>query len=300
MSNQNQSLFQQPRRRLTPSAKLAPSHLWRLPEGDREYLTLIASAPVEYVHDARFTRQGRARAERRFGRGTPDSETIFACFNYARFRVYRIFLKHSGGAIPLAKLRILLLWSHRADFLRNIIVRQNTGLVIQMMRNSGNLGRPDEDEMRSDGNLALANSVNGFDPNRLTDKGGTIRFSTYSCRAILKSLARAGGRSNRRKRLFPTSYDPAMEKSDGDNTRREEAVANSAAEVLRIVRENRADLSERETLVIRERFFSDDRDGKGKTLEEIGKIIGVSKERVRQIESKAKKKIREALEPSLA
>jgi len=294
MQNQNQPTTGA-RRRLIPSAKLAPGHLWRLSFSDREYLSLIVANPVEYVHDARFARHGL----RRFGRCVPSSETIFACFNYARFRVYRIFLKNSDGIITLSDIRSLLFWSRRADSLRDSIVRENTGLVIHMMRNSGNLGQPDEDEMRSDGTLALANSVNGFDPNRLTDKGKPIKFSTYSCRAILQAFARAGGRSNRRKKLFPTSYDPTMEQSDGDETRRQEAVSESAAEVLRIVRENRANLSDTETLIIQERFFSDARNGKGMTLGEIGKIIGVSKERVRQLEVKAKQKIREALEPSL-
>lgn len=286
------------RRRLNPSAKLAPRHLWRLPEGDRAYLAIIASAPVEYVHDKRFTHEAAARLERQFGRAAP--ETVFACFNYARFRVYRIFLKRAGGAIPLAEVRSLLAWSRRADSLRDAIVRENSGLVISMMRNSGNLGRPDEDDMRSDGNLALANSVNGFDPNRLTIRGTPMRFSTYSCRAILKALARAGARSTRRRRLHPTSYDPAMEKPDCDDVRRAEATADSAAEVLRILREKLADLSETEEMVIQERFFSGARDGKGRTLEDIGGTIGVSKERVRQIEGKAKQKIRDALEPSLS
>ncbi len=293
----NQTTAKPVRRRLHPSAKMSRS-LHRLPPADREYLAMIASVPVEYVHDSRFTRTA-PRTERQFGRAATGPETIFACFNYARFRVYRIFLKHQGGTIPMDDIHSLLMWSKRADSLRDAIVRENSGLVISMMRRSGNLGRPDEHEMQSDGNLALANSVNGFDPNRLTVKGTPIRFSTYSCRAILKAIARAGARSNRRKRFFPASYDPTMERSDSGDVRREGQTADAAAEVLRILRQKLANLSDREEEVIKGRFFSDARDGKGMTLEELGVVLKVTKERVRQIECKAKRKIREALEPSL-
>lgn len=51
-------------------------------------------------------------------------------------------------------------------------------------------------------------------------------------------------------------------------------------------------LSDREALVLRLRHGIDDRSG-GHTLEEIGNVVGVTRERIRQIESKAEKKLRE-------
>lgn len=50
------------------------------------------------------------------------------------------------------------------------------------------------------------------------------------------------------------------------------------------------ELSERERIVLRLRFGLDD--GRSKTLEEIGEVLGVSRERVRQIESEALAKLR--------
>ena len=58
-------------------------------------------------------------------------------------------------------------------------------------------------------------------------------------------------------------------------------------------------LNERELMIIRERRLND----KGATLETLGHSLGISKERVRQIESRALEKLRNALElddPDLA
>ena len=59
------------------------------------------------------------------------------------------------------------------------------------------------------------------------------------------------------------------------------------------VRNVLADLSERERKVVRLRFGLDD--GQARTLEEVGKEFGVTRERVRQIESKSLAKLRQPL-----
>ena len=49
-------------------------------------------------------------------------------------------------------------------------------------------------------------------------------------------------------------------------------------------------LNERESRVLRLRFGLDD--GRGRTLEEVGRDFGVTRERIRQIEAKALRKLR--------
>jgi hypothetical protein len=67
--------------------------------------------------------------------------------------------------------------------------------------------------------------------------------------------------------------------------------------VKRIVLDNRADLTDVERTVIEHRFGLEAADGeKPMTLEQVGQIIGVTKERVRQIQNKAMEKIRIQLE----
>jgi RNA polymerase primary sigma factor len=58
-----------------------------------------------------------------------------------------------------------------------------------------------------------------------------------------------------------------------------------------LIREILVDLSEREQKIVKMRFGLDD--GISHTLEEVGKVFGVTRERIRQIESKALEKIRE-------
>jgi len=71
------------------------------------------------------------------------------------------------------------------------------------------------------------------------------------------------------------------------------------ADLLGAIRKHRAELTEIEQSVIEHRFgITPEKKGEGDplTLEQVGKIIGVTKERVRQIQNKALDKIRVSLE----
>ncbi|HEX3356953.1 MAG TPA: sigma factor-like helix-turn-helix DNA-binding protein, partial [Tepidisphaeraceae bacterium] len=67
-------------------------------------------------------------------------------------------------------------------------------------------------------------------------------------------------------------------------------------ELKQIVDRNLAELSDTEQTVIRRRFNWQQAEESPLTLEEVGKIIGVTKERVRQIQNKALTKIRKLME----
>src|SRR5204862_7951034 len=72
---------------------------------------------------------------------------------------------------------------------------------------------------------------------------------------------------------------------------------DAAEEVKLIVLYNRADLTDGERTVSEHRFGLESGDNeKPMTLEQVGQIIGVTKERVRQIQNKAMEKIRLTLE----
>ena len=70
-------------------------------------------------------------------------------------------------------------------------------------------------------------------------------------------------------------------------------------ELRRVLTENRASLSRTEQRVIESRFLIDapaEDTSPRMTLEEIGDVMGVTKERVRQIQMRALEKLRYALE----
>lgn len=53
-----------------------------------------------------------------------------------------------------------------------------------------------------------------------------------------------------------------------------------------------AAITAREMAIIKLRFGIDDPYGEGRTLNELGKLFGVSKERIRQLEARALRKLR--------
>ena len=178
---------------------------------------------------------------------------------------------------------------------RSAIVRINMPLVLAMAKRT-RLASVDFNEMISEGNMALLRSVEKFDCSR------GFKFSTYSCRAILKSFSRFAMRASRYRGHFPTEFDPAMERSNYQETQRAGVERDCVDELKGILVRNLASLSDVERTVIRERFAIGKLQIEGvklsKTLEQVGNIIGVTKERVRQIQNNALKKIREALEES--
>jgi RNA polymerase sigma factor (sigma-70 family) len=229
---------------------------------------------------------------------TADEErNLFLQFNYCRHRVMRILRAHRGKRLTARAARETIRWQRQALEIRTDIVRANTSLVLAMARRSRNSG-VDIGELVSEGNLALIRCVDKFDAAR------GFKFSTYACRAILASFSRAGTKAARYRLQFPTTYDPALERSDHLDRRREHIEHECVDELKRIMLDNAADLSNVERRVLDARFSLNAPDmeaasARRKTLDQVGDLLGVSKERVRQIQNQAMRKLRDVLEDRL-
>lgn len=219
-----------------------------------------------------------------------QERVLFLQYNYARHRIAKI-QKQLGTMLPdVATAREILRWHRVAKRYREQIAETNLALVLAMAKRT-RMSEVDFADLISEGNMALMRSVDKF------DCGRGFKFSTYACRAILKAFSRQGMKLSKYRQRFPSEFDPQFEKSNHLETVRATDEKDSAAEVRHVVMSNSCDLTDIERTVIVHRFGLDpQRSLPGLTLDQVGQIIGVTKERVRQIQNKALEKIRVALD----
>jgi len=223
-----------------------------------------------------------------------EERVLFLQFNYSRYMVCKLKEHLQVGQIKSEQARPILKWDRMAEAYRDQIAQTNLALVLAMAKRT-RMSEVDFSDLVSEGNMALLRAVDKFDVAR------GFKFSTYACRAILKAFSRTGVKLSKYRQLFPTDFDPKLEKSDYLDRKREFHRDDCVDEIRRILGDNRADLTDIEQSVIEHRFSlgasaTKHHDFQPMTLEQVGKIIGVTKERVRQIQNKALDKIRQSLE----
>ena len=228
-----------------------------------------------------------------------QERVLFMKYNFARFSISEIQKQAASRSLTLVEAREMLRWHAIANQYREQLAETNLALVLAMAKRV-RLSEVDFADLIGEGNMALMRSVDKF------DCGRGFKFSTYACRAILKAFSRHGIKVSTQKKRFGAEYDPALEKSNHLETVRATHERECADEVRHIVTSNKADLSDIEIKVISHRFGLDVElaleqgtssvPAEPLTLEQVGQVIGVTKERVRQIQNKALEKIRTALQ----
>jgi RNA polymerase primary sigma factor len=218
-----------------------------------------------------------------------EERLMFLRFNYSKLRLQRLQKRIRAEGLTLESAKLFLEWHRKFEHFREYLVRTNLALVLAMAKRT-RLGDVDFAEVVSEGNMALLRAVDKFS----ADRG--FKFSTYACRAILKAFSRTAMKASKHRTRFPVEFEPDLEKSDWADRRRDAIEDDCIDELKAIVDRNLADLSSVEETVIRRRFNWQQAEESPLTLEEVGKIIGVTKERVRQIQNKALAKIRTVME----
>ena len=138
--------------------------------------------------------------------------------------------------------------------------------------------------MVSDGNLSLIRAIEKF------DYGRGFKFSTYASWAIMKNYARSIPAENTwheryrtgSEELFLASTDRRTDQFEQERTNVQQHEA-----LMRIL----SLLDERERSIIISRFGLE-QNTEPETLEELGGRFGVTKERIRQLETRALAKLR--------
>jgi RNA polymerase primary sigma factor len=209
---------------------------------------------------------------------------LFRRYNYLKYKadkVRKLISVHNPRPRELKEVEALLI---AANTVKNRIIRANLRLVVSIAKKHVG-GAQSLFELISDGNVSLMRAVEKFDYTRGN------RFSTYASWAIIRNFARSVPRERFQLDHFSTGQDESMDivgslkayESDGVNV----------PELRESIEAALAKIPPLERTVLINHYGLDE--GGSKTLEQLGKQMGVSKERVRQIEINALKKLRKIL-----
>ena len=215
-----------------------------------------------------------------------EEATLFLRFNYARYRLGELTEKQAKR-FSKRRSEEMIRWYQHAQATQASIVDANMALVMAMARRT-RIPHVDFPELVSEGNMALLRAIEKFDVSR------GFKFSTYACRAILKGFNRMATKTGRYVQRFPTEFDPELERSDYDVLKHRMQQDNAIADLKEVLATNSAKLTDVEQTVVIQRFALDDSDKK-KTLSEVGQQVGLTTERVRQIQKKALAKLKATL-----
>ncbi len=273
----------------------------------------IAEMPLDFIANPRFSRKGADNAilgpmpgidvptkKARRPAGLPpylaslyemplltreQEAHLFRKYNYLKFKASKL-----RGQLDLAQPKSSLMdeiedLQQQIVALKNEIARANLRLVVSIAKRHVT---PDQNffELVSDGNMSLLRAIEKFDFSRGN------KFSTYASWAIMKNFARTIPGEFKHRDRFRTSQDElfAATQEHRGNPLVEEGQQNQReAQIERILRR----LDEREQKIITSRFGLDHAQ-EPQTLKEVGASLGVTKERIRQIEARALSKLRQA------
>lgn len=212
---------------------------------------------------------------------------LFRKMNYLKFKAAKLRSELDPSAPRSALMDKIERCYEEAVETKNQIIRANLRLVVSIAKR--HVGPTDNFfELVSDGNMSLMRAVEKFDFSRGN------KFSTYASWAIMKNFARTIPDEHRRRdrfrtteaEVFATTPDEKAELGD-----QEAAQAQRELQVESIL----SCLDDREQAIIIKRFGLR-RGHEPLTLKEVGAELGVTKERIRQIEARALTKLRKAAE----
>lgn len=280
---------------------------------NEERAARIMELPLDFIPNPRFSRKGADKAclgempdsdqptkkARRPSDLPPYLASLYEMPLLTREQEGHLFRKYNYLKFKASKLRDQLdpqrprsvlmdeieELAEQAVKVKNQIARCNLRLVVSIAKRHVS---PDQNffELVSDGNMSLLRAIEKFDFARGN------KFSTYASWAIMKNFARTIPGEYKHRDRFRTSHDElfaATEENRDNPMIHESAQKDREAKITRLLRR----LDEREQQIVTSRFGLD-HSKEPLTLKEVGAEMGVTKERIRQIEVRALNKLRAA------
>jgi len=208
---------------------------------------------------------------------------LFRKFNYLMYKASKLRSQLDTAHAKRSVMDQIERLYEAAVAVKSQIVQANLRLVVSIAKRYVSQG-DGFFELVSDGNISLMRAIDKFDFAR------GYKISTYASWAIMRNFARTIPYELRQRDRFRTSHDEIFNASEERRSSEhdlESAQRQREAQVRKIMR--RLDEREQQILVSR---FGLEHGREPQTLEEIGAKLGVSKERVRQIEARAMNKLR--------
>jgi len=219
-----------------------------------------------------------------------QEQTLFRAMNLLRYRA-NCLRSRLDPAAPSAELipeiRRML---EQSEQIRGQLVRSNLRLVASIARKFSTSVQ-DVEEFSSDGSMILLGAIDRFDYSR------RFRFSTYATHSIQRHFFRAWKVRQRRRQRFPVTSAEILTEVPEEYS--EQPICADPQAVVRDLLQQAPDvLDPREHQILLHRFGLGGATSEARTLREIAADLGVSKERVRQLQLKALEKLRPFLNPA--
>ncbi|MBC7822180.1 MAG: sigma-70 family RNA polymerase sigma factor [Planctomycetaceae bacterium] len=208
----------------------------------------------------------------------------FRKMNYLKFKAERLRKTLDPQRPKASVMQAIERLIQESLSIKNFLIRSNLRLVVSIAKK---YVRPNTNffEMVSDGNMSLIRAVDKFDFSRGN------KFSTYASWAIMKNFARSIPAEHTLHERYKTGAEQVLQFSSDNRANQSQAERDNRTQhdmLMKIL--DRLESREREILML---HFGLRPGVEPLTLEEVGHRFGVTKERVRQLEARGLKRLRQ-------
>lgn len=212
-----------------------------------------------------------------------QEQHLFRKMNFLKFEACRLREQLDPTRARIQDLKQIEELQGEASAIKDHLISCNMRLVVAIAKRHA--AQTDNFfELLSDGNMSLIRAVEKF------DFGRGNKFSTYASWAIMKNFARSIPEERRQHKRCVTGHEDLFDAAP-DNRSDEQEIVTEVEQKKHQVNRLLEYLEPRERQIVRMRNGLDNY-SEGMTLEEIGEQLGITKERVRQLNARIMEKLR--------